>query len=289
MRRWIISAALIGLCFIGLFNSIAMAAQQQVSSTTGVQATIPGDPPAHAPTITTPTNGQSFTNPLITVTGLCQTDLLIQVFKNSIFAGSVQCINGSYSLQIDLFSGRNDLVARQYDALNQSSPDSNTVSVNLNDSLPAGTIRPSITTEYSKRGANPGETLIWPITISGGKAPYALSVDWGDKSANDLSSISASGNLNLKHTYSLSGVFNVLMKISDANGQVAFLQVVGVGNGPIKQTANGGQGQTITKTNWALLIPLILACIMLPLSFWLGKRHDRQTIKSNLKRGKNPF
>lgn len=289
MRRWILCAATATIFLISIVNPTVLAVQQQVSSTTGVQGKVPADPPKQAPTINSPSNGQSFSSSPITVSGLCTTDLLVEVFKNGVFSGSVQCTAGSYLLQIDLFSGKNDLVARQYDGLDQASPDSNTVSVSLNDSLPAGTTRPTITSEYSKRGANPGEVLTWPITITGGTAPYAMTVDWGDKSAPDLKSVPTAGSFDLKHTYSLSGVFNVIIKISDANGQVAFLQVVGVGNGPIKQSAASSGSQTITKTKWALVVPLIMTAILVPIAFLLGRNHDRQTIKSNLKQGKSPF
>jgi hypothetical protein len=289
MPRWIFKAAIAAIFLMPLLAKPVFAAQQQLSGTTGVQGKVPADPPSQAPTISTPSNGQNFTSSTVTVSGLCTTDLLVEVFKNGVFAGSVPCVKGSYSLQIDLFSSKNELVVRQYDGLDQASPESNKITVTLNDSLPEGTTRPTITSEYSKRGANPGDSLIWPITISGGTAPYALSVDWGDKTAPDLKSITSAGNLDLKHTYSLSGVFNVLIKIGDANGQVAFLQVVGVGNGPVKQATTGGQGQTVVKNNWALAVPMVVACAMLPVTFWLGKRHDRQTIKSNLKQGKSPF
>ena len=41
--------------------------------------------------------------------------------------------NGSYEVAIDLFSSKNDLVARHYDDLDQGGPDSNLVSVTFND------------------------------------------------------------------------------------------------------------------------------------------------------------
>ncbi len=59
------------------------------------------------------------------MSGICPGDLLVKIFKNNVFAGSVQCKNGSYSIVIDLFSGQNELVARVYDALDQPGPDSN--------------------------------------------------------------------------------------------------------------------------------------------------------------------
>ena len=65
----------------------------------------------------------------VTVTGLCPDGLLVKLFKNNVFAGSVDCTKGSYSLKIDLFTGQNDLVARVYDSLDQPGPDSSIVRV----------------------------------------------------------------------------------------------------------------------------------------------------------------
>ncbi|MEX1059136.1 MAG: hypothetical protein WEC17_01765, partial [Candidatus Saccharimonadales bacterium] len=226
MKRYILGLLLIPLLITG-----SVAAQtQQDSGAVGVEGTIPSAAPTQAPSITTPVNGQVFTTLPITVAGLCQNGLLVEVFKNDVFSGSVQCVGGSYSLQIDLFSGRNDLVARQFDALNQASPDSNTVTVTFNDSLPGGGPRISLTTAYAKRGAAPGDTLTWPITISGGTPPFAISVDWGDKSTPDLLSRDSAGDILLQHIYNQSVIYNITINPSDSKGQTAFLQVVGIGN-----------------------------------------------------------
>src|SRR5665213_999026 len=157
------------------------------SGSIGIQGTIPSPPPARGATIVVPSNGDVFTNVPITVSGLCPTGLLVKIFDNNVFVGSTVCVNGSYSLQIDLFSGRNDLVARVYDALDQAGPDSNTVTVTFNDAqfLQFGT-HVSLTSDFAERGAPPGQKLDWPVILSGGTAPYAVSVDWGDGTATDL-------------------------------------------------------------------------------------------------------
>ena len=286
MKRYILGLLLIPL----LLTSPAVAQTQQDSGAVGVEGTIPSAAPTQAPTITTPVNGQVFTTLPITVAGLCQNGLLVEVFKNDVFSGSVQCVGGSYSIQIDLFSGRNDLVARQFDALNQASPDSNTVTVTFNDSLPGGGPRISLTTAYSKRGAAPGDTLTWPITISGGTPPFAISVDWGDKSTPDLLSRDSAGDILLQHIYNQSGIYNITIKASDSKGQAAFLQVVGIGNGPIQQTtATPRPEATVTSSTRILIISLIVAIPLLLSSFWLGKKHQLQVIRTRIRRGERPF
>src|SRR5947208_1368384 len=97
--------------------------QNPQSGSVGLQGQISAPPPSVGATISIPRDGQSFTTLPVTVSGICPKDLLVKLFKNNVFGGSVQCKNGSYSLLIDLFSGQNELVARVYDSLDQAGPD----------------------------------------------------------------------------------------------------------------------------------------------------------------------
>lgn len=282
----------------GLFLTVGKDVLAQSDPTqegsVGLSGTISSPPPTQGATITTPTNGQVFTSLPITVAGLCPQDLLVEIFKNNVFAGSTQCKNGSYSLQIDLFSGRNDLIARVYDSLNQAGPDSNTVTVFFNDSLPGTGPRISLTTPYAKRGANVGETLTWPITLSGGTGPYAISVDWGDKTAPDLISRETAGEFVIQHIYNQSGVYNVIVKATDANDDAAFLQLVGVGNGPIQQSSGDSKATpTVVSTrpisDRVIAILLLVVLLTLLMAFWLGRKHQLQVIRDKIRRGERPF
>lgn len=261
------------------------------SSSTGVEGTISEAPPSQAATIDVPKNGQSFSNTPITVSGLCPNNTLVEIYKNNVFGGSVECSHGSYSLQVDLFDGSNDLVARVYDALNQSGPDSNTVSVTFASALQTSGQRISLTTQYAERGAAPGSILSWPITMSGGTGPYAISVDWGDNSDPDLISQNVAGNVTLQHTYAQSGVFKVTVKASDSQGNTAFLQLVGIGNGPIQQAANSSSGSGIltnqkTKVLWW---PVIFLFVLALAAYWLGQKHQLEAIRRRLRKGEQPF
>jgi len=255
----------------------------------GLQGEIKGNPPTVAATITVPGNGQVFTNTPITVAGICPKGVLVEIYKNNVFAGSVNCDNGSFSLQVDLFDGKNDLVAKVFDSLNQAGPDSAVVSVTFNTTKPTVGPRITLTTAYAKRGAIPGTTLTYPVTISGGIGPYAVNVDWGDKTNADLLSRPFAGDFEPEHIYKQAGVYNVIIKATDANGNTAFLQVVGIGNGPISQTdknAGGSTTITLTKIIWW---PLILALILIIIAFWLGKKQQLEQIRTRLRNGQRPF
>ncbi|GAC1483659.1 MAG: hypothetical protein NVS1B7_8100 [Candidatus Saccharimonadales bacterium] len=264
------------------------------SGSVGVQGTISAPPPTTGASISVPTNGQTFTNVPVTVGGLCPGSLLVKIFKNNVFSGSVQCKNGSYSLQSDLFSGQNEFIARVYDALDQAGPDSNKVLVTFND-VSAGTgPRISITSNFAKRGANPGETLSWPIILSGGIGPYALSADWGDGKTPDLMSAQFPGTVTIQHVYDKPGVYNIVVKGTDTGGGVSYIQLVGIANGALSQDAGltsakiNGNGAPTTKTMilWqpaAVIIPFIIS------TFWLGKRYELKMIRRRIEQGDRPF
>lgn len=289
--------AVSGLLLLSVQKTFAVTSG---SGSIGIEGTISSPPPTQGATITLPRDGQSFTNIPITVSGLCPDGLLVKLFKNNVFAGSVQCVKGSYSIVTDLFSGQNELIARVYDALDQPGPDSNKVTVSFVDNKKGAASRITLTSNYAKRGANPNEELVWPIIISGGIGPYAISVDWGDGSTPDLISQEFPGTFNIKHIYESPGVYNIIIKGTDKDGVVAYLQLVGVANGPLSQDSTGsnsgtrkdaGQSNTgattpKTKILWqpaALTIPFVVS------TFWLGKKYELRMLRKKIERGDRPF
>jgi hypothetical protein len=220
------------------------------------------------------------------VSGLCPDGNLVKLFSNNIFIGSTECKSATFSLQIDLFNGQNDLIARVYDNLDQAGPDSNTVTVTFVDAqLSAFGSRVSLTSNIARKGANPGQTLIWPVILSGGSGPYALSVDWGDGKPLTLKSIPFPGSINLDHIYDKAGVYRIIVKATDTNGTTAYLQLVGVANGTV--TAGGASGTakenvvTITKTQ-ILLWPSMVAIPLILLTFWIGRRYELLSIRKRI-------
>lgn len=263
----------------------ASALTNPQSGSTGLSGIIGSPPPTTAATISSPTQGQVFTTLPITVTGLCTSGLLVKVFDNNVFMGSTTCTSGSYSVKIDLFDGQNDLIVRVYDALDQAGPDSNKVTVTFNSGQfnTTGSRLVQLTSTYARRGANPGQPLVWPIIVTGGTAPYAISVSWGDNKPDDLMSEQFPGVFNIQHIYDTAGVYNIVVKASDKNGLTAYLQLVGVANGAITSSAgtssNNKSTITITKVLWepaAIMLPL------LAVSFWLGRRYEVVALRKRI-------
>ena len=257
----------------------------------GLSGRISSAPPSTAPSITNPSSGTTFTTLPITVAGLCTSNLLVEIFKNGVFAGSVVCSTGSYSLSIDLFGSQNVLVARQYDALDQASPDSNQVTVTFNDQVATTTNRITLLSNYAVRGTDANTPLSWPLTISGGTAPYAVSVDWGDKTSADVISRPVAGDFTITHTYTNAGSYNITVKASDANNVSAFLQLVGIGNGPvaISSSASNSANSTSKPTTKVVTWPIIVLLGLSLGSFWLGGRHRVQIIRRKIRSGQRPF
>ncbi|MDB5166489.1 MAG: Fibronectin type protein [Candidatus Saccharibacteria bacterium] len=276
---------LLSFAQVGSVQAAAPPPENPQSGSSGLQGKVTSPPPTQAATITTPSNGASFDKLPITVSGLCKTDLLVKIFDNEIFMGAVICTNNSYSLQIDLFPGQNVLVARVYDSLDQVGPDSNKPTVTFtNSTLGEFGSRVTLTSVYGRRGTAPNTVLTWPIVVSGGTAPYAVSVDWGDGTPPDLISVATAGTFNIQHTYKSAGQYKVIIKATDKNGTVAYLQVVGVANGEVAASATdkSSSSQTIiVKWIWwpaLLLIPFAL------ISFFLGRRHQLYILRRNLER-----
>ncbi|MDQ3123545.1 MAG: hypothetical protein M3Q14_02595, partial [bacterium] len=213
MKQFIRMIVILALAVLPLLLVTQTSAQQSRPQTNpsdtgiGMEGRLVQAPPSQAPSISIPANGTSFESIPITVTGLCTDTLLVRVFRNNVFSGAAICDGGSYELQIDLFPGQNELVARQYDDLDQASPDSNKRTVTYAIDVPSVPGSPdqvaeriTLTTNFARRGADPGKELTWPITLSGGRGPYAISIDWGD-GKTDLLTRNAAGNFDIKHAY----------------------------------------------------------------------------------------
>src|SRR5690606_17035382 len=103
--------------------------------------------------------------------------------------GAVMCENGSFSVQVSLFAGTNELKALVYDELHQAGPESAVVSVEYTDTqFTAFGQLVTLTSNFGRRSAAAGTQLVWPLQLSGGTGPYAFSVDWGDATDTQLMS-----------------------------------------------------------------------------------------------------
>lgn len=292
----------VGMCLLALFASAPQAAAitalpdpDPIPGSYGLEATKPQPPPTVGATISTPGNGASFTKSPITVNGICPKGLLIQVYDNGVMVGAVMCTHGSFSLQISLFAGINELKAIDYDDLGQAGPDSNTIKVTYHDThLTAFGQLITLTSSYGRRSAAAGTTLSWPLQLSGGTGPYAMSIDWGDGTKPDLKSQALAGVVTISHIYKNAGIYSVNIKVTDVNGVTAFLQVVAVANGKVDSSTAGGTNnadngsKTVIRPE-ILWVPTIIALVLLIPSYWLGRRSQVVSIRNKMLKDRDRY
>lgn len=255
----------------------------------GLSGIVPGKPPTVAATITGPADGLHFTTSPIAFSGTCPADTLVEIYKNDIFAGSTTCTDsGTFSIQIDLLSGSNKIIARVYDALNQPGPDSNALTETY-DVLPAesGALTPLdfgdsqllLNTDAVFRGSFPGQAMTVPIGILGGTPPYAVNIQWGDADDKVLPR-SNNETFNADHTYSKPGTYQVSIQATDAAGRVAFITVASIVNGQPSTSAAAASTTPTSTTNQLLVLwPLYTSAVGIVLSFWLGERREKQILR----------
>lgn len=270
----------------------AVPAVNPQSGSVGLSGTVPGPAPSQAATITSPRSGQRTSSIPITVTGVCPVATLVSIMKNDAFAGVVACgDDGSFSLQIDLFDGRNVLIARVSDALGQFGPDSAAVEVFYDApslSIPGGIGRQLfLQTSTTVAATTPGVALNRGVTIVGGVGPYAVAWDWGDGNTS-LASQAGEGAVSTSHSYERPGNYRVLVKVTDAVGNTAILQLVTIVNGSVE--AVGAKTNNAALSGWLVgVVPLLALAGLMVLVFWLGERRELKKLRAKMQGNQATF
>lgn len=273
----------LGACTV---SSVSGASPGPEAGSIGLTGSVPKAPPKKAASIDSPVSGQHFATSPITISGTCTAQSLVEIFKNDIFAGSAPCSDkGTYSLKIDLLFGKNVLVARIYDVLNQTGPDSRSIIVYYDGSAQSADALSSLNFSGSQlllntdaifRGAFPDQLLNVPISVIGGSPPFAVSVQWGD-SENSVISRSNNVTFNAGHRYKKPGTYQITIQASDSQDRVAFLMVAAVINGRV----NAIPVATVDKKPVDKLLvawPLFGIILATVVSFWLGERREKHLL-----------
>ena len=254
----------------------------------GLAASKTQAPPTQGATISTPGNGSGFTNSPITVAGICPSGLLVQLYDNGVMVGSSLCNGGSFSMQVSLFAGSNELTAAVFDDLGQAGPTSVAVTVTYTDThFSAFGSLVTLTSSYGRRSAPAGTSLTWPLQLSGGTGPYAFSIDWGDGSKPQLKSQAFTGVVPIDHPYTKAGIYSVSVTATDTNGVSAFLQVVAVSSGKVDGTTGVSGGDSSGKSAQTgppqvLWVPTITMFALFLPTFWLGRLSQMVSIRNKM-------
>ncbi len=283
------------------------------SSSYVVHASVPGPPPSAPATIDMPLNGAAYTSVPITLNGTCPVGTYVDILRNGFSSGIALCdASGNYQIQIDLFGGVNQLVARDYSFTDQAGPDSGITTVTYTPpggSTGGGTSAGGVSTgqpyvpgtstgiaeplllkaNYNFLGYYIGQPASWQVRIEGGSAPYAISVDWGD-GKTQLYSVKDPSELSLQHVYGKTGGYHgsypVKITATDVDGSHTYVQLLAIiSNRPktvLSGTATGGSGLggsnwfaqfSVTRTVTYIWSTYGIILLML-ISFWLGERRE---------------
>lgn len=262
------------------------------SESISLTGAMPEPPPDTAATITSPSEGQSFSELPVTVEGTCPEGSLVEILKNNVFAGSALCQDdGTYSLDIGLFINDNELIARVYNTLNQPGPNSEPVNI-FYDALPPqdASLSPVdligdrllLRTDSVFRGTFTNETFTMPVEIIGGSPPFALDVRWGD---NERKTVPRDNNqpFNISHTYDRPGSYQINLQATDSDGRVAFLTTVVVINGPpseVPLAADPSEDESRIMGLLRIQWPIFAATLAMVISFWMGEQREKHVLAS---------
>ncbi len=300
--------AMIVLCVGVLLSGMGRMAQAATFTESGsysVTASLPAPPPSRAASIDFPLNGARILESPVVVSGTCPLNTYVKIIRNRVDSGIALCDGkGNYSLKIDLFNGANALQAQVYNKTDAPGPNSNTTTVyyepavstqgsNYSANISSGSNGPLnpampliLSTKFRYLGHYSGQSTAYKFAIEGGKAPYAINVNWGDGSQKTIS-LPASGAFTLTHTYNKAeaagGGYIITISAGDAQGSQTILQLVAIINDrptvPVatSTTTGSNMGGDLSQRIHGLLKyiwPTYGITVLMLASFWLGELRE---------------
>jgi hypothetical protein len=308
-KNTIISSVMTLVLLLGASSGLAYGDAYSVS------ASVPYPAPTQAAVINPNLDNTTVNDALQTIDGTCQVQnpaIVVSIWRGSSSLGSTTCNSGTFSLQVMLQSGSNVLIARSASISDQYGPDSQPVTITLNlpnpstqPPAPNGTTPPSTTGNIrltTNAGAGAGLTIIpatpfsilstsndvtITLTISGGKQPYTLFLNWGDGSTETYS-ILAAGGYSFSHTYAHAGKYTTHIQVQDARGALAEYTYIIVSPvkksapSPVVRTHISGSGTTsaLIFGGWAIFWGLLLIGLGYLLGWHDAKRRFRKAAKA---------
>ena|SRR5579862_9060516 len=251
------------------------------------------------PVINSAINGQTYHTVPIEISGTCPTNAAyVEISRNGFMSGSAICQNGLFDPEVDLFVGKNVIEAEAFNSTDDEGPASAPVTIYYQPptSSPALQTSPTaappsmplkLTTDFVYKGYYTNQQVQWPLEISGGSAPYAVNVEWGD-GQNSVISRAAAGQFQISHTYKVPGGFHnsftIKVQISDVNGNYTYLQFFVI----VSPKTPANTGSIFTKapptiTGYRLWLwaawPLYATILLMALAYKLGEREELIILK----------
>lgn len=286
------------------------------SSTYVVRAKIPAELLTEGATIDKPSDQQRFTEQDITAEGTCPDDSYVTLTRNNVYAGTTMCNSNRWAIDVSLVLSANELTPQAYNITDDAGP--TTTSRTVYYSLPQPPSDPTtpivtpvdgasptkttsskpavpplvLTGQFRYLGVKTGDQLVQSFSISGGQAPYAISIDWGDGS-RDVVSRAKAGDFMVSHVYSTAGnqshnSYIIRLTASDNQDQKTSLQTMAIVTnqpGVIGATRSGQNGLFTTNPGsrfgafWRVAGPVYAIGFVALASFWLGERRELEVLR----------
>lgn len=144
---------------------------------------------------------------------------------------------------------------------------------------------------YQYKVYKSGQNYSWELSLSGGTAPYAITIVWGDGKTSTLVKSSAD-TLAIDHTYDLGSLtsknYDIKITAVDNNHATANLQISALvtfnGSQPASKSASLGNTNIINNIRkfmktWIWLVwPAYAVVLLMTTSFWLGEREETEKL-----------
>jgi len=296
------------ILFMLLSSGVYLAANtlRSVADDIHVSAKVSGPAVITPAVISSPVDGQHFSAVPVPVSGNCPLNAgYVEIFSNNVMKGTAICDGGSnFSLSINLFPGTNSLIAHAFNITDDEGPVSSAATVYY-DAPPPPSSQPSdgsksvtpskpaisnplqLYTEFVYKGYYVGDQVRWPFRISGGQAPYTVTVDWGD-GATSTQSVKTAGDFDITHVYGRPGgekgsfVVKVGAKDSAAasDSQQFFVIVVDKQGVVTSGSIFSKPPPSLNNSGWLWLAwPAYVIILIMTISFWLGEREELLILK----------
>ncbi len=209
--------------------------------------------PVGAPVIQKPQDNTVIQSSDVTIEGTCPVIVpatLIAVYDNDELIGSGVCSSeGSFSLPITLSYGSHVIIAKVLTITDEFGESSAPITINRPRVMPPSAGGKPVPAGVDARSSVPGvETIMTPVritprepfvtlsgdnkalwqgTITGGKMPYRVSVDWGDGTI-DTRTVRDNSEQTFSHDYSSAKIYDITITAVDDNDETAVLHSVGM-------------------------------------------------------------
>ena len=213
-----------------------------------VSATVPAPLPTDKPVITSPQNGAVVHSQTVIINGTCAVvtpAIVIAIYEGDVLLGSTACgPGGTFTIPVTFTPGTHTIQAKVITITGQVGAVSDDVVITYQ--LPATPSTGSQGHQQNRIGdvagiglpvriipsspyavISPTGQVTWQGTIRDGSLPYAVTVDWGD---GQTSTYKVGDNLeqSFSHQYSNITTYTIIIKVTDAYGDMATLYSVAV-------------------------------------------------------------